>query len=130
MICIILISGLVAVVVEAWNDQHGESKKDKVRDAFVLAIAASCLSLLSYWIADVHPLKTIALLLGVRVLVFDYLVTYLLIKNKVIAGNWFDYMGKTAFTDRLVAKVPAWLRLLVRVCLFAASLIWFLASPN
>lgn len=130
MIWLVILLGLVAVEVEARNDQHGESKKDKVRDAFVLAIAASCLCLLLYWLGNVHPLKTIALLLGVRVLVFDYRATYLLIKNKVIVGNWWSYTGKTARWDKLISRIPPWLRLLARVILFAASLIWFLASPN
>lgn len=127
MIWLVILLGLVAVEVEARNDQHGESKKDKVRDAFALAIAASCLCLLLYWLGDVHPLKTIALLLGVRVLVFDYRVQALLIKNGVIVGHWWSYLGKTAFTDRLVAKVPPWLRLLVRLCLFGLSVWWFIS---
>lgn len=126
MIWLVILLGLVAVEVEARNDQHGESKSDKVRDAFVLTIAASCLCLLLWWLADVNPLKTIALLLGVRVLVFDYLITYLLIKNGVVVGHWFSYMGKTAFTDRIISKVNPWLRFALRLCLFGVACWWFL----
>ena len=114
-------------VYEAWTDRHGEGRRQKVIDALILIVCASGLSILSYWLLAVPLLKTIVLLLAWRVLIFDYIVSYLLIKNDVIVGNWWSYMGKTSKRwDKYVAKVDWRLRIVVRILLFSAALFWFL----
>ena len=123
MIYIIILLGLIASEVEARNDQWGESKKDKIRDAILLTIFASIVSYLAWQFVDVNPLKTVAVLLAVRIAYFDYRVSYLLIKNKIIVGKWFLYSGKTAKWDKLISKVNPWLRLVVRVIIFALALL-------
>ena len=128
MIWLILLAGLIASEVETRNDQWGESKKDKLRDAIFLTIFASAVSYLAWRFVHVNPLKTIAVLLAVRIAYFDYRVSYLLIRNKIIVGKWFSYSGKTAKWDRLISKVNPWVRFAVRVALFAGSLILFLSS--
>ena len=128
MIWVIVFLGLIASEVEARNDQWGESKKDKIRDAIFLTIFASIVSYLAWSFADVNPLKMVAVLLAVRIAYFDYRVSYLLIKNKVIVGKWWSYSGQTAKWDRLVAKIHPWLRFVARLVLFAGSLTLFLAS--
>lgn len=123
VIWLLILAGLAASEIEARNDQHGESKKDKIRDGVYLTIFASLLSYLSWRLADVHPLKTIAVLLAVRVLYFDYRVSYLLIKNGVISGHWFDYVGKTSWFDvNVTSKVNPWLRLVLRVAILSGSI--------
>lgn len=74
-----------------------------------------------------NPLAVLSLILGWRVLVFDYWVTYLLKKNDVISptANWFTYTGKTSKIDKVVAKIPPVLRLLIRVAVFGCSVGWF-----
>lgn len=126
MIWLLILLGLAASEIEARNDQHGESKKDKIRDGVYLTIFASLVCYLSWRLADVHPLKTIAVLLALRVLYFDYRVSYLLIKNGVIAGKWWSYTGKTAKWDRLIAKVNWRVRLVLRVVILAGSIALFL----
>ncbi len=113
-------------VYEAWTDRHGEGRRQKVIDALILIACASGLTILSYWLLAVPLLKTIVLLLAWRVLIFDYTVSYLLIKNDVIVGNWFTYTGKTSKFDKLIAGINPWLRLVVRVVLFTASIVWFI----
>jgi hypothetical protein len=125
LIWLILIAGLAAVVVEAWNDRFGETKKGKIKDAAYLAIATSCLCLLAWLLDRTHPLKVIALVLGVRVLAFDYLVQYLLIKNKVIFGKWWSYSGKTAKWDRLTGRVHWGIRLGLRVVIIARAVVYY-----
>lgn len=119
--------GLAAVIVEAICDRKGEYKRGKIRDAIGLTIAASLICLIAYWLGDVPPLNTLVLLLGIRLLVFDYLVSYLLIKNKVIVGHWFTYSGKTAKWDGLISKINPWVRLALRALLFCLALWWFLS---
>lgn len=126
MIWFILIAGLVAVVVEAIYDRKGEDRRGKFRDAIGLTIAASLICLIACWLGDVNPLKTLALILGVRVLTFDYLASYLLIKNGVIVGKWWSYSGQTAKWDRLTGRVHWGIRLALRLILFALSVTWFL----
>jgi len=121
----IILLGLIASEVEARNDQWGESKKDKLRDAIFLTIFASAVSYLAWRFVDVNPLKTIAVLLAVRIAYFDYRVSYLLIKNKVIVGHWWSYSGKTAFTDRLTGRVHWGIRLGLRVLIFITALFFF-----
>jgi len=126
MIWFILIGSLLAVVIEALGDRRGEDRKGKIRDAIGLTIAASLISLIACWLGDVNPLKTLALVLGVRVLVFDYFSQWLLIKHDVIVGHWFFYDGKTAYFDRLVSKINPWVRLALRIVLFALALLLYL----
>jgi len=127
MIWLVILWGLLAAILESYNDRLGETKKDKIADGVYLAIATSCLCLL-VWILDrTNPLKVIPLVLAVRVLVFDYLVTYLLIRNGVIVGNWFSYTGKTSKWDKLISRVNPFVRLGLGVAVFALSLWWFLS---
>jgi hypothetical protein len=124
----VFVVSLVAVVREAKLDQWGEDKSDKIEDGVALAMLTFCLCFLAWIVNKTNPLKVIAVVLGVRVLVFDYLVSYLLIKNKIIVGHWFTVTGKTARWDRLVARIHPWLRFVARLVLFALALTLFLSS--
>jgi len=126
----IILLGLIASEVEARNDQWGESKKDKIRDGVFLTIFASAVSYLAWRFVEINPLKTVAVLLAVRIAYFDYRVSYLLIKNKVIVGHWFTYSGKTAKWDKVISKVNPWVRLAVRIVFFACCLLFFLIDRS
>ncbi len=123
---VVIILGLIASEVEARNDQWGESKTGKFWDAVFLTIFLSLVGWIAYAIDSIHPLKTIVLLLSVRICYFDYRVSYLLIRNKVIVGHWFTYTGKTSRWDKLISKLNPWAMLAIRVCLFFFSVVWFL----
>lgn len=118
---------LLPTLFEAWTDRHGESKEGKTSDALWLGFVALLLSVGLWLLLSVQPLKTIALLLGWRLLVFDYLTHALLIRNDVIVGSWYNYTGKTSKWDKIISKVNWKVRLAVRTILFALSLWWFLA---
>lgn len=118
MIAVVLC--LLPTLWEIWNDRDGETKKDKTRDLIVSVILYAAVALIN-WLLDIHPLKSLALTFGFRVLVFDYAVQWLLIRRGVIHGHWFTYTGKTARFDRLIARVNPWVRLAVRVVAFLAS---------
>ena len=126
---IIIFLALIPTLVEAWLDRHGENRTGKTKDTLWLIIAILALSLAVLWLFDTNPLKTLALVLGWRILLFDYLVTWLLIRNKVIEdpdARWWSYTGKTARFDKLVAKIPWRWRLVIRIVLFGSALAFFL----
>ena len=119
---------VLPTVFESYLDRKGETSDGKRKDTLWLLFVALLLSAFLWRLSGVPPWKTVALLLGWRVLIMDYLVSYLLIKNDVIVGNWFTYTGKTSKFDKLIAGINPWLRFIVRVVLFAASLVWFLSQ--
>lgn len=118
---------LLPSVFEIWLDRKGETSDGKRKDTLWLLFVALLLSAFLWKLSDVPPWKTLCLLLGWRLLLFDYLTSWLLIKNDVIVGKWFTYTGKTSKWDNFIAKVNPWVRLIVRVVLFGASLVWFLS---
>lgn len=117
---------LVPTLMESYLDRHGETKRDKLWDGLIL-VGYSVLLAFGAWWLGYRPLSVIGLILGFRVLIFDYLVQYLLIKNKVIVGHWFTYNGKTSFIDRLISGVHPVLRFAARVIVFLASIFLFFA---
>jgi hypothetical protein len=127
MIWVVILWGLAAAILEAWNDRKGETKKDKISDSVYLAIATSCLCLLVWVLDRTNPLRVVAVVLGVRVLAFDYVCNWFLKKysesHKEI--NVFRYVGTTATTDRIISNIPPWLRFLARVVIFAAALVLY-----
>lgn len=112
---------VIPTLWEAWTDRHGETSKDKTRDLLLFGIVYLILAVANWFIFGVHPLKSILLMTGIRILVFDYLVQYLLIKNGVISGHWFFYKGKTAKWDRAFSWLSPWIVLVLRVLFFAGT---------
>lgn len=107
---------------EVYDDRHGENKKGKVKDLVTVAVLYVVIALAFWWLFETHPLKSLALMLGIRILIFDYLVQYVLIKNGVISGHWFFYQGKTAKWDRVLKYLNPWIVLGLRVLFFAGTL--------
>jgi len=128
MIWLLMFLCAAPVPVEAWPERKGETARSKRKDAIWLIVYALALSLLGWLFVYVMPLKTIALILGFRILSFDYLIHALLKRyspgHKDI--NIWTFSGTTAVTDQIISKVPPVVRLSVRGILFAASLIWYL----
>ena len=107
-------------------DRKGETAEGKRKDFWWSLLVSIVLSGFAYFYAGIGPLQSIALLIAWRVLLFDYLVTYLLIKNDVIVGHWFTYTGKTSRWDKIISKVNPWVRLSIRIALFVLSVLLFL----
>lgn len=115
---------ILPTVLEIIDDARGELKKGKVRDFILAVIFYSGIALFNWQVFEIHPLKSIALMLGVRVMFFDYVVQYVLIKRGVITGHWFFYQGKTAKWDRVISYLNPWVVLAVKVIVFAGALAW------
>jgi len=122
-----LLLTLIPTLVEGYLDRRGESKKGKVKDTLWLIVVAVGIAG-GAWLAGNDPLPVIGLIIGWRILVFDYLVTWLLIRNDVINPNakWWDYTGKTSKIDQWVSKIDWKVRLLIRCLLFVLSVALFL----
>lgn len=115
-------------ILEAYQDRGGENVRDKKFDSLYLLIFA-VLASASLWLwLDVQPLKTLCLLLGWRLLIFDPLVNWFLKRHSESHKdiNIWTYVGNTSRIDRLVSKVNPWVRFSIRVALFIASFWWFL----
>lgn len=106
---------------EVYNDRNGETKRDKQRDAMITMglYMAIALALIHY--VEVH--KSLTLMLAIRLLIFDYVIHYVLIRRGVIRGHWFTYVGKTPEFDQLVRKINPWVRLAIRVVVFVGGVL-------
>lgn len=116
---------LAPTIYEAISDRKGESKRDKFWDGLIL-VGYSVLLAGGAYLSGHAWVPVIGLILGFRVLVFDYLIQYLLIKNKVIVGHWFTYNGKTSWFDKLAAKIHPVIRFVLRMVVFALAVWWYL----
>lgn len=130
MEAIAIVLCLAPTLWEVYNDRNGEGRTDKTRDAIVAVIMYAAVALVNWWWLDVHPLRSLALTFGFRVILFDYLVQYVLIKRGVIHGHWFYYKGKTAKFDRIIKYLNPWVVLACRLVLFAACVIAYLAIQS
>lgn len=113
---------LIPTLYEVWEDRNGEGRTDKTRDAIVAVIMYAAVALVNWWWLDVHPLRSLALTFGFRVLLFDYMVQYVLIKRGVIHGHWFFFKGKTAKWDRVIKYLNPWVVLACRLVVFGIML--------
>lgn len=118
---------LIPTLYEVWEDRNGEGRTDKTRDAIVAVIMYAAVALVNWWVFETNPLGSLALTFGFRVMLFDYLVQYVLIKRGVIHGHWFYYKGKTAKFDRIIKYLNPWVVLACRLVVFAACVITYLS---
>lgn len=119
---------------ELYNDRNGEDAKGKVLDGIILVVAGILIAGLSYLLGE-SWVAAILLILGIRIMFFDYLITIILYKRGVIerpeARKWWSYLGSTSKAwDRIAAKVPWKIRLIVRIAVFVASIALFFASGH
>lgn len=83
----------------------------------------AAVALVNWWWLEVHPLRSLALTFGFRVILFDYLVQYVLIKRGVIRGKWWSYHGKTSAIDVALRRVNWRIILVFKILVFIAT-IW------
>lgn len=120
------IAYLLPTVWEVYNDRNGESKRGKVKDALIVAVIWIVISGGFLWLLGTPIVSSIVLLIGIRVMFFDYAVQYVLIKRHIITGHWFSYTGKTARWDKMIAKINPWLRFAIRVVVFAGAVAFWI----
>jgi hypothetical protein len=124
---IVFVACSYTTIWEIRNDRYGEKRKDKAKDFYIVSAMTIVLAGLVWWLLWITPDKTIAAVLGWRVLIFDYIITRVLYKRGVIEGEdaskWWKYMGEsTHWWDQLIAKVPWQLRIIGRLIIFSTAL--------
>lgn len=118
-----------ALIHELANDAHGDNNKKM--DVFVRGII--CIASGTFvWIAGVYHLiydhglwQSILMAIAIFIMFFDYMIAYILIKNKVIVGHWFTYMGiSSGVVDRYKpwSSIPPIIKLVIRAAIFFTSL--------
>jgi hypothetical protein len=119
---------MIATIWEVWNDRYGDLNKgwDVVVRINLLVIEAG----IPHFAFDKTFFVCLMLSTAVFFLLFDYLITYVLIRNKVIevpGAHWFSYTGKKGWFDNLGWwKRSAWIRLGIKLAYFIISLILFI----
>ena len=128
MSLILFALAVIPTLVESYLDRHGENRTGKQKDTIWLIVVSLAFALVTY-LFGVNPVATVAVILGWRILLLDYLVTYLLIKNKVVewpeAKKWWSYLGKSSKWDRIFSKVDWRVMLVLRVVLFGLATWYF-----
>lgn len=125
ILCVVALS--MPTIVEVINDAHGDYDKDKDTIKRVILMAAS--SLLTMALTD-RTWSPWLMTFGIFMFFFDYVVTYYLIKNKVVeikGATWFNYLGKIGRFDnfKVWKRMRPGYRLLIRTIIFAAALIFY-----
>lgn len=118
---------LIPTLYEAWSDRKGEDRKGKRKDFIWLSLVALAFAAGTWLVLGYNPLAVLSLILGWRILVFDYLT------NALLKGyseshrdiNVWSYTGKTAYFDRLIKNVPWGWRLGIRGLVFALAVWWY-----
>jgi len=77
---------------------------------FVVASVIGAMIVLNPWF--------VVLCLGVRLLMFDYLLN-------LLRGRSWDYLGEGAMSDRILKKLNKWIVMAMRGLLFALSIILY-----
>ena len=117
---------------ELYDDRNGETVKGKRRDFYLVSIGSIGIAVVNLILFDIRVTCSLLLILGIRMLIFDYIINILLFTNGVSqSGKWFEYVGKTAKFDQrdFWLRIGRWGRFSVRVLAFALSLLYFILSP-
>lgn len=131
MIWFIFVCALPSIY-EAYTDRKGERRAEKVRDTLILIAVVLIVSIVARIYLIIPILKSIALFLAWRVLIFDYL-THAFLKrfSKSHKGiNIWTYSGKTThFWDQWISKVHPAVRFVLRLLIFLGALFYFFYTP-
>jgi hypothetical protein len=119
---------MIATIWEVWNDKFGDTNKsyDVAMRTLLLIAEALLLRLV------LRKPFFVCLMLSTAVffMFFDYIITYVLIQNKVIevpGAHWFSYTGKKGWFDNLkLWRFNPWIRLGIKLAYLLISLILFI----
>lgn len=125
ILCLVALS--TPTIVEVANDAHGDFDKDA--DTIKRLLMMSAATLLTAWLTD-RTWSPLLMTFGIFFFFFDYLVTYYLLKNKVVeikGATWYNYLGKIGRFDnfKLWKRMHPNYRLLIRVVVFATALYFY-----
>lgn len=114
----------IPFAVHLVNDAKGDNKKGN--DIIVLTIIAGLLALVNRWLFDIHVVKSLALMAGIHVMLFDYAVNIIMFRNKIIehptARQWWKYCGKKSKLDLILSKIDWRVRLAVRLVILSTAI--------
>lgn len=121
---------MIALIWEVYNDRHGDA--NKWFDVIVRLIVLVCESQLIHLFLHKPFITSLLLSTAIFFLFFDYVITYILIKNGTVEPprgvryNWFTYEAKSGIFDTMDWwKYSPWLRLGIKLAYFLVSLILF-----
>lgn len=126
---IILMITFLPTLIESYLDRFGETKKSKIKDTLWLVMEVIVSLWLAYWLFDISPVWPAILILMFRFCTFDYLVHWFLKRYSENHGhiNIWSYTGESTYWwDQLTSKVDWRLRIVIRLCVFALAVLYFL----
>lgn len=123
---------MVATLWETFNDRHGDL--NKAFDVFIRVLLFTAEGVALHFIFHKPLQDCIILSASVFFLTFDYLIAYVLIRNKVVEPRrgttytWFVYTAKKGAVDNIHfwKRMNPWVKLGVRVVVFIAAILIFI----
>jgi hypothetical protein len=118
----------IPLISEVMNDAKGDL--NKLKDVWVRFFLTLVGSMFAVALTDHNYLLALNLSLAIHFFLFDYIVTAVLIKNKVIevsGAHWFSYMGKSSKVDNISwwRNMNPWGRFAIRLGYFIGSLVLY-----
>jgi hypothetical protein len=125
---LVLIFFIIPVIVEVISDAHGDYNK-KI-DVLFRMIFIVGISLIIHFLGYANFFAAVNVGVAIHFLLFDYVVTSVLIKNKVIevsGAHWFSYMGRSSKVDNISfwRNIKPWGRFAIRLGYFIGSLVLY-----
>ena len=123
---------MIATFYEVWNDRHGDLNKRE--DVFIRLCLLLMEALALHYFLHKPLIDSFILSASFFFLVFDYYVTWVLIKNKVLEPRrgttytWWTYTAKKGWFDNipLWKNASPWVKFGLKASVFIASLIIFI----
>lgn len=120
---------MIATLIELFNDKDGDFNKGA--DMFVRLFFFAFEAWMIHFIFDKPVWAAFMLSTAIFFLTFDYLISYILIKNgtleppRGVTYHWFTYQAKAGVIDNigLWRNMNPWVKLCIRVGYFTMALI-------
>lgn len=128
-VALYIVTLVVAVAWEVRDDRDGDVEwYDRLKDLLFRALWWSASICYAEFYFGKPLLPSAAMVAASFVLFFDYLMAYYLIKRRIVYGHWFSYLSKKKWTDQIQAHFNPWVRLLLKIVVFACAVMWFVVS--
>ena len=122
---------MIATLWEVWNDAKGDI--DKAFDVFIRVLLFTAEGVLVHWISHKPLIDCIILSFAIFFLCFDYLISYVLIKNgtleppRGVTYHWFSYTAKVGVIDNIPfwKQLNPWIKFGIRLIVFIGAIIIF-----
>jgi hypothetical protein len=122
---------MIAVISEVWNDRNGDLHKGA--DVIVRILLLVCEAVILHAFFHKPILSCFILSSAIFFLLFDYAITYVLIKNGKLEPplgvkyHWFSYMAKKGVIDNISwwRNMNPWGRFAIRLAYFVGSLVLY-----